>query len=221
MKARDFISLQALGAALAKLDSSVQLGELEENISRQILALEKLAEQNHTLNEIYTKERLDLKYQYEAKSKDKRYNETNDSIYSTDARNLSPSFPQPPGEVENSSELAKAFDNLIASFNKIKTLYAVENPLESFKILMEQEAIAPLILEGYDRIRALFPTERLGLEVKTDPEIANWRSLWITIYTKLEVDEAFAKLKNLDRTWWLDASLVIPNNILNIDLGWE
>jgi len=86
---------------------------------------------------------------------------------------------------------------------------------------MEQEAIAPLILEGYDRIRALFPTERLGLEVKTDPEIANWRSLWITIYTKLEVDEAFAKLKNLDRTWWLDASLVIPNNILNIDLGWE
>jgi len=221
MKARDIISLQALGAALAKLDSSVQLGELEENISRQILALEKLAEQNRTLNEIYTKERLELKDEYEAKSKDKRYQPTSDSIYSTDPANLSPSFPQPPGEVENSSQLAKAFDNLIASFNKIKTLYAVENPLETFKIIIEQEAIAPLILEAYDRIRALFPTERLGLEVKTDPEIANWRSLWITIYTKLEVDEAFAKLKNLDRTWWLDASLVIPNNTLNIDLGWE
>jgi hypothetical protein len=221
MKARDIISLQALGAALAKLDSSVQLGELEENISRQILALEKLAEQNYTLNEIYTKERLDLQDQYEAKSKDKRYQPTSDSIYSTDPANLSPSFPQAPEEVENPSELAKPFDNLIASFNKIKTLYAVENPLESFKIIIEQEAIAPLILEAYDRIRALFPTERLGLEVKTDPEIANWRSLWITIYTKLEVDEAFAKLKNLDRTWWLDASLVIPNNILNIDLGWE
>jgi hypothetical protein len=142
-------------------------------------------------------------------------------ICSTDAINLSPSFPQPPGEVENPSELAKAFDNLIASFNQIKTLYAVENPLETFKIIIEQEGIAPLILEAYDRIRALFPTERLGLEVKTDPENVNWRSLWITIYTKLEVDEAFAKLKNLDRTWWLDASLVIPNNILNIDLGWE
>ena len=221
MKETDIIRLQALGAALAKLDSSVQLGELEENISRQILALEKLAEQNYTLNEIYRKERLDLQDEYEAKSKDKRYQPTSDSIYSTDAINLSPSFPQPPREVENPSELAKAFDNLIASFNKIKTLYAVENPLESFKIIIEQEAIAPLILEGYDRIRALFPRERLGLEVKTDPEIANWRSLWITIYTKLEVDEAFAKLKNLDRTWWLDASLVIPNNILNIDLGWE
>jgi hypothetical protein len=221
MKETDIIRLQALGAALAKLDSSVQLGELEENISLEILALEKLAEQNKTLNEIYRKERLDLQDQYEAKSKDKRYQPTIDSIYSTDAINLSPSFPQPPGEVENPSEIAKAFDNLIASFNKIKTLYAVENPLETFKIIMEQEAIAPLILEGYDRIRALFPTARLGLEVKTDPEIANWRSLWITIYTKLEVDEAFAKLKYLDRTWWLDASLVIPNNILNIDLGWE
>jgi len=221
MKARDIISLQALGAALAKLDSSVQLGELEENISRQILALEKLAEQNHTLNEIYTKERLDLKEQYQAKPKDKRYQPTSDSIYSTDAANLRPSFPQPPEERENPSEIAKAFDNLIASFNQIKTLYAVENPLETFQIIMEQEAITPLILEGYDRIRALFPTERLGLEVKPDPEIANWRSLWITIYTKLEVEEAFAKLKNLDRTWWLDASLVIPNNILNIDLGWE
>lgn len=221
MKARDIISLQALGAALAKLDSSVQLGELEENISRQILALEKLAEQNNTLNEIYTKERLDLQDEYEAKSKDKRYQPTSDSIYSTDPTNLSPSFPQPPEEMENPPEIAKAFDNLIASFNKIKSLYAVENPIESFQIIMEQEAIAPLILEAYDRIRALFPTERLGLEVKTDPEIANWRSLWITIYTKLEVDEAFAKLKNLDRTWWLDASLVIPNNILNIDLGWE
>src|SRR4028119_1720219 len=187
MKARDIISLQALGAALAKLDSSVQLGELEENISLEILALEKLAEQNNTLNEIYTKERLDLQDQYEAKSKEKRYNETIDSIYSTDAINLSPSFPQSPEEVENPSEIAKAFDNLIASFNKIKSLYAVENPLETFQIIMEQEAIAPLILEAHSKIRELFPTERLGLEVKTDPEIANWRSLWITIYTKREV----------------------------------
>ena len=132
--------------------------------------------------------------------------------------------------METPSEIGKVLDYLIASFNQIKSLYAVkqikslyavENPLETFKILIEQEAIAPLILEAHSKIRELFPRERLGLEVKTDPENVNWRSLWITIYTKLEVDEAFAKLKKLDRTWWLDASLVIPNNILNIDLGWE
>jgi hypothetical protein len=221
MKARDIISLQALGAALAKLDSSVQLGELEENISREILALEKLAEQNNTLNEIYRKERLDLQDQYEAKSKDKRYNETSDIIYSTDAINLRPSFPQPPEEMENPPEIAKAFENLIASFNKIQSLYAVENPIESFQIIMEQEAIAPLILEACERILAIFPTARLGLEVKTDPEIANWRSLWITIYTKLEVEEAFAKLNILDDSWWLEAKRAAPKNDLHIRLEWE
>ena len=222
MKETDIIRLQAIGATLAQLDSSIELGELEDSIiSSAILAFEKLAGQNTTINEIYTRERLDLKEQYQAKSKDKRYQPRSDSIYSTDAANLSPSFPQPPGEVENPSEIAKAFDNLIASFNQIKSLYAVENPVESFKIIIEQEAIALLILEAHSKIRELFPTERLGLEVKADPEIANWRSLWITIYTKLEVEEAFEKLKILDRTWWLDASLVIPHNILHIDLGWE
>src|SRR6476469_4134026 len=105
--------------------------------------------------------------------------------------------------------------------SKIQSLYAVENPLESFQIIMEQEAIAPLILEGYDRIRALFPTERLGLEVKTDPEIANWRSLWITIYTQLEVEEAFAKLNMLDDSWWLEAKIAAPKNDLHISLEWE
>jgi hypothetical protein len=113
------------------------------------------------------------------------------------------------------------FDDLIADFNKIRNLYTVAEPLETFKLIIEQEVIVSLILEAHSQIRELFPTERLGLEVKTDPEIANWRSLWITIYTKLEVEEAFAKLKTLDRTWWLDASIVISNNILNIDLGWE
>jgi hypothetical protein len=113
------------------------------------------------------------------------------------------------------------FDDLIADFNKIRSLYAVEDPLEAFKLIIDQEVMVSLILEAHSKIRELFPSERLGLEVKTDPEIANWRSLWITIYTKLEVNEAFEKLKILDRTWWLDASLVIPNNILNIDQGWE
>ncbi|MBD1813951.1 peptidase [Microcoleus sp. FACHB-DQ6] len=123
--------------------------------------------------------------------------------------------------MENPSEIAKAFDNLLASFNKIKSLYAVENPLETFQIIIEQEAIAPLILEGYDRIRSLFPTERLGLEVKTDPEIANWRSLWIAIYTKLEVEEAFAKLNILDDSWWLEAKIAAPKNDLHISIEWE
>ena len=164
MKATDIIRLQAIGATLAQLDSSIELGELEDSIiSSAILAFEKLAGQNTTINEIYTRERLDLKEQYQAKSKDKRYQPTSDRIYSTDAVNLSFSFPQPQGELENPSEIAKDFDNLIASFNQIKSLYAVEDSLETFKIIIEQEAIALLILAAHSKIRELFPTERLEI----------------------------------------------------------
>lgn len=113
------------------------------------------------------------------------------------------------------------FDDLIADFNKIRSLYTVEEPLEAFKLIIDQEVMISLILEAHSKIRELFPTERLGLEVKTDPEIANWRSLWIAIYTKLEVDEAFAKLNILDDSWWLEAKIAAPKNDLHISLEWE
>ncbi|MDF0553413.1 peptidase [Kamptonema sp. UHCC 0994] len=114
-----------------------------------------------------------------------------------------------------------SFDDLIAEFNKIRSLYTVEEPLETFKIIIEQEVIVSLILEAHSKIRELFPSERLALEVTTDPEIAGWRSLWIIIYTKLEADEAFEKLMILDDTWWLDNITTVVNSKLHINLGWE
>jgi hypothetical protein len=115
----------------------------------------------------------------------------------------------------------ESFDDLIADFNKIRSLYTVEEPLEAFKLIIEQEVMLSVILEAHSQVRELFPSERLALEVKTDPEIANWRSLWITIYTKLEVDEAFEKLMILDDTWWLDKITTVTNSKLHISLGFE
>ena len=113
------------------------------------------------------------------------------------------------------------FDDLIADFNKIRSLYTVEEPLETFKLIIEQEVMVSLILEAHSKFRELFPSERLALEVKTDPEIANWRSLWMTIYTKLEVDEAFEKLMLLDDTWWLEKITTVANSKLHISLEFE
>ena len=114
-----------------------------------------------------------------------------------------------------------SFDDLIADFNKIRTLYTLEEPLETFKIIIEQEVMVSLILEAHSKIRELFPSERLALEVTTDPENAGWRSLWIIIYTKLEADRAFEKLMILDDTWWLDNIPTVVNSKLHINLGWE
>ena len=108
-----------------------------------------------------------------------------------------------------------SFDDLIADFNKIRTLYTLEEPLETFKIIIEQEVMVSLILEAHSKIRELFPSERLALEVTTDPENAGWRSLWIIIYTKLEADRAFEKLMILDDTWWLDDITTVVNSKLN------
>lgn len=122
---------------------------------------------------------------------------------------------------QESAIKTKSPDDLISNFDKILSLYTVEDSRETFKLIIEQDVMMSLILEAHSKIRELFPHERLALEVTTDPEIAGARSLWITIYTKLDVDEAFDKLKKLEHTWWLDAGLVISNNLLNIDLGWE
>jgi hypothetical protein len=124
-------------------------------------------------------------------------------------------------EMTVSPDTTVMLDNLIADFNRIKNLYVVEGSLEVFKMMLEQEAIAPLVIEAYDPIRVLFPTEKLGLAVIPDAEIPSWRSMWITIYTKLSAEEGFLKLKELDRDWWLDAVIAAPKNDLHINLGWE
>ncbi|WP_293193400.1 MULTISPECIES: hypothetical protein [unclassified Microcoleus] len=37
------------------------------------------------------------------------------------------------------------FDYLIADFNKIRSLYTVEEPLEAFKLIIEQEVMLSVI----------------------------------------------------------------------------
>ena len=123
--------------------------------------------------------------------------------------------------IQDTDVKSKAFDDLINSFNQITNLYTISDPLETFQFIVEKQTITSLIIEAHDKITNLLPNEKLGLEVKTEPEIAESRSLWITIYTKLEVDEAFEKLTILDDTWWLEAITSVPKSNLHINLEWE
>lgn len=123
--------------------------------------------------------------------------------------------------IQDTDVKSKAFDDLINSFNQITNLYTISDPLETFQFIVEKQTITSLIIEAHDKITNLFPNKKLGLEVKTEPEIAESRSLWITIYTKLEVDEAFEKLTILDDTWWLEAITSVPKSNLHINLEWE
>ena len=123
--------------------------------------------------------------------------------------------------IQDTDVKSKAFDDLINSFNQITNLYTISDPLETFQFIVEKQTITSLIIEAHDKITNLLPNEKLGLEVKTEPEIAESRSLWITIYTKLEVDEAFEKLTILDDTWWLEAITSVPKSNLHINFECE
>lgn len=123
--------------------------------------------------------------------------------------------------IQDTDVKSKAFDDLINSFNQITNLYTISDPLEFFQFMVEQQTIISLIVEAHYKITSLFLNERLGLEVKTEPEIKESQSLWITIYTKLEVDEAFDKLTILDDTWWLEAITSVPKSNVHINLEWE
>lgn len=115
---------------------------------------------------------------------------------------------------------SQAVADLISAFEKINSLYWIEEPVETLKLLLGHEAMLPLVIEAYDKIRELFPEAKLALEAIGDPEIPGPPDLWIVIYSQLDPDEAFKKLKNLDYTWWLDAGDAVGTR-LNISLGWE
>ncbi len=121
---------------------------------------------------------------------------------------------------QNAPVKTRSVDELIETFNKIRTLYTVQEPLETLKLFIEEESLAPLIIEGYSKIRTVFPTERLALEIRPDPEIVGWRPLWLIIYTNLEVDEALEKLNIIDDHWWLEAMIQVSNK-LHINIDWE
>jgi hypothetical protein len=64
MKEHIILRLRALGIALVKINSTTDLGELEEKITSEILKLDALFQQNDVLNEAYDQARLDLLDKY-------------------------------------------------------------------------------------------------------------------------------------------------------------
>jgi hypothetical protein len=64
-----------------------------------------------------------------------------------------------------------------------------------------------LLLEAHEKILTHFGAEsHATLEIITDPEVEDDQELFVFVRTLLPPKEAFARLEQLDREWWLDAS---------------
>ncbi|MBE9171359.1 hypothetical protein IQ238_28990 [Pleurocapsales cyanobacterium LEGE 06147] len=132
-------------------------------------------------------------------------------------------FSSLPAEISNqvinilNSSRIHLVNNLI---NRLTSLYIFNNLVEIIEYLSEKKYLISLLLEANQRIKEVFPTEKLKLRIIYDPEITGWRKLVIDIHTLLDVDEAFDKLKTLDNIWWLDVSSLVGND-LDININFD
>lgn len=106
----------------------------------------------------------------------------------------------------------------LANQSLLEKIYTYSNKPDIVHYLDENSNLEYLLLEAHDKIKEVFPEERLSLRVASDPEIVGWRRLVIDIHTKLDADEAFDKLNILDNDWWLDTVATISNDLdINIE----
>lgn len=101
---------------------------------------------------------------------------------------------------------------------RLKERYIFSQPLEVFQKLYENPKLADFLWDAYDKIKEIFVSEKLELKILYDPEIVGWEKLSVAIHTDLDGNEAYDKIKLLDRSWWLDASELVCNELgINID----
>ena len=105
-------------------------------------------------------------------------------------------------------------------FDQITKKYIVYNQREVFNFLYNHQKLFSILLEAEKNIKEYFFIEQLSLKIINDPEIANWENLMITIHTKLDIDQAFDRLKQLDNDWWIDIFSEVDNK-LNIHIDFD
>ncbi|HLO88448.1 MAG TPA: hypothetical protein VK203_26055 [Nostocaceae cyanobacterium] len=91
-------------------------------------------------------------------------------------------------------------------FNQISELYTIEKNQEVYDFINQHTGLIDLALEAHPQIRKYFPEEKLTLEVVTDYEYPDWKTLVISIWSNHYSDEVSQKLHDFEQNWWLDAS---------------
>lgn len=124
------------------------------------------------------------------------------------------------GEIYSSLIVDDSSLILTIILNEITKKYIIHNKEEVSDFLYRHQELFLILLEAEKKIKEYFFNGQLSLKIITDPEIANWETLMITIHTQLEVDQAFDRLKQLDNDWWLDVFAQVGNK-LNIHIDFD
>lgn len=87
----------------------------------------------------------------------------------------------------------------------IESLYSLKGKTAVIGILDEYSFLIPLLLEAHEKIDVYFPNPEVSLEVIADPEAKGDYQLLASVSTSLSAEDAYRRLKEFDRAWWLDA----------------
>lgn len=96
--------------------------------------------------------------------------------------------------------------------------YSFRNVMAVRRFLRVHPQLTKVLLEAHAYLQKLFgPVPQVVLEVVSDPEAEGWSQLFAYILTGLPVDEAQARLDELDEEWFLD-QLDQVDNFFNFNL---
>jgi hypothetical protein len=99
---------------------------------------------------------------------------------------------------------------------KLSELYECEP--EALAYILQRPKLAMfLVTEAYNNIRRFFKNEKLKLTLNEDIETGE-KILFLYILTSLPVDEALAKLNQLDDEWWLDRIDDYPDLCIHVQM---
>lgn len=72
--------------------------------------------------------------------------------------------------------------------------------------LLHHRDVIEVLLDAPERIRTMFGDAELSLDFLSDPEAEGWEELLIVVRTRLPVDQALGRLRQLDATWFTEAA---------------
>jgi len=100
---------------------------------------------------------------------------------------------------------------------KLSRMYALSKYSKLFRFFDENQYLIPVVIEAHRELKKRFPSEKLLLEVVSDPEAGGCDELFAYILTSLPVEDALQRLNDLDEQWFLN-ELDRTNGLFNFNL---
>jgi hypothetical protein len=89
----------------------------------------------------------------------------------------------------------------------IESLYSLKGKAAVIQFIDEYSFLIPLLLEAREKLDVYFPNSEVSLQVIIGPETEGDYQLLAAVSTALTAEDAYRRLKEFDRSWWLDAMM--------------